>query len=279
MVYNWDMCGIAGFYGFKNKDLIKQFSQDLAHRGPDGEGSYFDGPVSLLNRRLAIIDIEGGNQPIYNEDKTMALVFVGEIYNYQELTKELKKRGHTFRTESDTEVLMHGYEEWGPSYFDRCNGMFTVAIWDTKKETLVIARDHFGIKPLYYAVLDNHGDPDNIKFMFSSELKPLIKSGLLEKKPNDRIIYRYLQFRVHDDGRETFFEGISRLMPGEYVTVSKKGVHIASYTTLQDELKQLAESPPQAPDTDEFRKLLIDSVKLRLISEVPVGTCLSGGLD
>ncbi len=274
------MCGIAGIYGFKNDDLIKRFSRDLSHRGPDGEGIFHNEQVTLLNRRLAIIDVSGGNQPMYNEDKSIALVFVGEIYNYKELTEELKKKGHVFTTESDTEVLVHGYEEWGTDYFDRCNGMFTVAIYDKNKEMLVLARDHFGIKPLYYALVkQGSGKNEKNELIFSSEIKPLINSGLIDKKPNDRTIYRYLRFRVHDDERDTFFEGVSRLMPGEVLTLSAKGMHLQSFTTLQDDLKALSEKKPQKADVNKFRDLFIDSVRLRLMSEVPVGTCLSGGLD
>src|SRR3989344_1360924 len=210
------MCGIAGFYGVKNDDLINKFSKELENRGPDGEGFYIDEKVTLLNRRLAIIDREGGDQPIYNEDKSIIIVFVGEIYNYQEQTKELVKLGHKFRTKSDTEVVVHAYEQWGVKSFDRHNGMFVFALYDKKKEKLLLVRDHFGIKPLYYSILDSI---PTVKIVFSSEIKPLIYSGLVKKKPNDRIIYRYLKYRIHDNQKETFFEGVNRLMPGEYITV------------------------------------------------------------
>ena len=192
------MCGIAGFVGFRDDNLIKQFSTWLEHRGPDGEGFYIDDEVALLSRRLAIIDVKGGDQPIYNEDESIVVVYNGEIYNYLELRSELEKTGHTFKTHSDTEVIVHGYEEWGDTCFDKFNGMFGIALHDKKRKRTLLVRDHFGIKPLYFC------SPSTSRIMFSSEIKPLIYSGLISVEPNDRIIYRYLKYRIHDDGRETF---------------------------------------------------------------------------
>src|SRR3990167_10357493 len=136
------MCGIGGFTGFKDEKLIKQLSEDMKHRGPDGDGFYIDGNVSLMNRRLAIIDRKGGDQPIYNEDKTVVVVYNGEIYNYLELKHELETLGHVFKTKSDTEVIVHGYEQWGVDCFDKFNGMFGAALYDINKKKLVLARDH-----------------------------------------------------------------------------------------------------------------------------------------
>src|SRR3989338_11282471 len=152
------MCGIAGFYGFRDDKLIKKISKELEHRGPDGEGFYLDDKVTLLNRRLAIIDRPGGGQPIFNEDKTLAITFNGEIYNFSQIRRELVKSGHKFRTKTDTEVIVHGYEEWGTRCFDRLNGMFAIALFDKKQEKLILARDHFGIKPLYFSILDSVSD-------------------------------------------------------------------------------------------------------------------------
>ncbi|MGB3019657.1 MAG: asparagine synthetase B, partial [Microgenomates group bacterium] len=182
------MCGIAGFYGFENKKLIKQFSKDLSHRGPDGEGIFSNEKVSLLNRRLAIIDLKTGDQPIYNEDKNIVTVYNGEIYNYKQLRKELEGNGHRFKTLSDSEVIVHAYEEWGDSCFDRFNGMFAVALFDKEKERLILARDHFGIKPLYFSILPNKS------LIFASEIKPLLNSRLVKTRPNDKVIYRYLKY-------------------------------------------------------------------------------------
>lgn len=277
------MCGIAGFYGFKDDSLIRKISKELEHRGPDGEGYFTSQTVTLLNRRLAIIDRKGGDQPIYNEDRSLVLVFVGEIYNFQEERKELLKAGHTFRTHSDTEVVVHAYEEWGEKSFDRHNGMFTIALYDTKKDTLILARDHFGIKPLYYAfphIGRQKNSSANTRLMFSSEIKPLIQSGLIEKKPNDRILYRYLRYRIHDDQEETFFAGVHRLMPGEMLIVEKGRVQKRMYTRLREELEAM---PEEAHLTEahikKFSSLLTEAITMRLMSEVPVGTCLSGGLD
>ncbi len=275
------MCGIAGFYGFRNDNLLKQFSRELEHRGPDGEGMYIDETVSLLNRRLAIIDVEGGNQPIYNEDRTVAVTYNGEIYNYQELRKTLESKGHKFTTQSDTEVIVHGYEEWGEMCFDRFNGMFGIALYDKNKKRLILARDHFGIKPLYYSLLSN----SHVKFgmLFSSEIKPIINSGFVKKIPNDRIIYRYLHDRVHDDTDETFFHGIYRLLPGELMTITESAFEKKKYSNLEEELTRLSHQQNLhivgANTVSVFKEKLTESVRLRLVSEVSVGTCLSGGLD
>jgi len=271
------MCGIAGFYGFQNDELIKKISHQLAHRGPDGEGLYIDDVVTLLNRRLAIIDREGGNQPIYNEDRSIMIVYNGEIYNYRELQQSLVKKGHLLLTQSDTEVILHGYEEWGVDFFDQLNGMFAIAIYDKRGKKLVLARDHFGIKPLYYSLINHLKMPSLI---FSSEITPIFQSGLIDKKPNDEIIYRYLRYRIHDDSRETFFSGIERLLPGETHIITPKGIEKKEYSSLRKDLKKnSSNSSISDKDIYVFKKKLLQAIKKRLISEVPVGTCLSGGLD
>ncbi|MBI3366707.1 asparagine synthase (glutamine-hydrolyzing) [Candidatus Roizmanbacteria bacterium] len=270
------MCGIAGFYGFRDDDLIKKISTELEHRGPDGEGYDIDDTVTLMNRRLAIIDVKGGDQPIYNEDKSISIIFVGEVYNYRELTKELIKKGHTFKTKSDTEMIVHAYEQWGESSFDRFNGMFVFALYDKKKKKLILARDHFGIKPLYYSSIGT----ERVKMIFSSEIKPIIYSGLIKKRPNDRIIYRYLKYRVHEDNDETFFEGIYRLLPGQMLVLQNGKKTLKQFSNLESELQNMKDSKEvNEKNIRQFKKELIDAVRLRLISEVPVGSCLSGGLD
>lgn len=275
------MCGIAGYYGFKGENLLKQFSSELAHRGPDGEGSYVKDSVGLLNRRLAIIDVKGGDQPIYNEDKSMVVVYNGEIYNFEKTHDELVKLGHTFKTKSDTEVVVHAYEEWGEKSFDRHNGMFAFALYDIKKDKLYLVRDHFGIKPLYYSILPDDGSGHS-RIIFSSEIKPLINSGLIQKKPNDRIIYRYLKFRIHDDQAETFFEGVYKLLPGEMMVLHENRHSIKTYTHLKEDLLHLADKKQKGLSKEQknlFAGKLEEAIRMRLISEVPVGTCLSGGLD
>lgn len=269
------MCGIAGYYGIADKKLIKQFSKELAHRGPDGEGIFQTEQVSLLNRRLAIIDLKTGDQPIYNEDRSLVVVYNGEIYNYKQLRRELEELGHRFKTLSDTEVIVHGYEQWGEHCFDRCNGMFAVALYDMKREELILARDHFGIKPLYFAVL-----PDK-SVLFSSEIKPIIHSGLVTAATNEKVLYRYLTFRVHSDGPETFFKDVYSLMPGQFLKIRKKTINNGYFSRLEEELKELAARPAIANDdaTDSFKSALVEAITRRLIADVPVGTCLSGGLD
>ncbi len=246
-----------------------------AHRGPDGEGYYVDGSIGLAQLRLAIIDREHGVQPLYNKDKSLVIVYNGEVYNYRELRTELEAEGHEFATQSDTEVVLQAYAAWGTAAFDKLNGMFALAIHDKKADKLVLARDHFGIKPLYVA------RPAKGQLMFASEIKPLIESGLIEKKPNDRAIYRYLRFRIHEDSSETFFAGITKLMPGEVLEITKDGEKLSSFTTLKDDLKRLASenNPYSADAAAEYKKRLMESIKVRLQSEVPVGTSFSGGLD
>jgi asparagine synthase (glutamine-hydrolysing) len=270
------MCGIAGYYGFTDDKLIKKFSKELEHRGPDGEGIHSHDNVTILSRRLAIIDVKGGDQPIFNEDKSVVVVYNGEIYNYRELRAELEAAGHVFKTHSDTECIIHGYEEWGDTCFDRFNGMFGIALHDMKRKRLLLVRDHFGIKPLYYAY-----DKNNSKnILFSSEIKPLIWSGLIDKKPNDKVIYRYLKYRIHDEGEETFFEGVRRLLPGQMMIIEKGNVTIKYFTKLRKELGEMPVKPDVTEyDIKDFHNGLTDAIRMRLVSEVPVGTCLSGGLD
>ncbi len=285
-MYNRSMCGIAGFYNLNNQKLLKEFSKELEHRGPDGEGMYINSKVNLLSRRLAIIDRKGGDQPIYNEDKSLVIVFNGEIYNYQELTEDLKKKNHIFKTHSDTEAIIHLYEEYGEDCFEKLNGMFTVAIYDTKKEKLVLARDHFGIKPLYY-VMGATGDKADMgdkgetgkALLFSSEIKPLLKSGYIKPEVNEKILYRYLRYRIHDDTEETFFNGIHRLLPGQMLTIQNETITKKSYLSSDWPKKMNLQDLSESEIIERFKKQLYEAVRLRLISEVPVGTSFSGGLD
>ncbi|MCX7996774.1 MAG: asparagine synthase (glutamine-hydrolyzing) [Patescibacteria group bacterium] len=270
------MCGIGGLCGFRDDRIIKKMSQLMRHRGPDGEGIFSNDKVSLLNRRLAIIDRAGGDQPIWNEDKTVVVVFNGEIYNYRELRVELESRGHYFSTHSDTEVIVHSYEEWGDTCFDRFNGMFGIALYDIKRERLLLARDHFGIKPVYYA----YDRENNNRILFASEIRPILESGLVDKKPNERILYRYLVYRIHDENEETFFAGVRRLLPGQMMLIENGKVNIRYYTQFQRKLKEITPKKTLSPhDVTEFREKVITAIHRRLVSEVPVGSALSGGLD
>lgn len=274
------MCGICGYYGLENKqEILKSMNTAQSHRGPDGEGYYEKGNVGLGHRRLAIIDRKGGAQPMISVNNSVAIVFNGEIYNFRELREELIQLGRAFKTHSDTEVVLQAYDEWGDDSFDRLNGMFAIAINDERRRRFVLVRDHFGIKPLYYAQKGTEKSP---KVIFGSEIKSILASGQIKVEPNDNIIYRYLKFRIHDDGRDTFFKGISRLGAGEKLVIDSNGLEISSYTSLVETLKSAALRPGTsytAKDAKKYRDLLIDSVKARLISEVPVGTSLSGGLD
>ena len=271
------MCGIAGIYGQKDNNLLNTLSKNLIHRGPDDEGRYLDEDLSMVIRRLSIIDISKGSQPKFNEDKSIIVTFNGEIYNYRELSKKLKNLGHQIVTNSDTEIIAHAYEEWDIKAFDMFDGMFAIALYDKKKKTLLLARDHFGIKPLYYVITKTK---KNQTVAYSSEIKPLLYSGLAKAIPDDRIIYRYLKYRIHDDNRGTFFKGIKRLMPGEVMFINKNNIKIKKYTDILNTLKtNTTGNRANINIIDGFKILLNKSIQNRLISDVPVGTCLSGGLD
>ncbi|MCY0903803.1 asparagine synthase (glutamine-hydrolyzing) [Arthrobacter sp. H14-L1] len=278
------MCGIAGYYGFgEDEALLREMNSCIVHRGPDGEGYYTHGQVGLAHRRLSIIDVAHGQEPMISQDGQTVLVYNGEVYNYLDLRDELVALGRTFLTVSDTEVVLQAYEEWGDAAFDRFNGMFGFAIHDRRNNRLVLARDHFGIKPLYYA---NAGTVEDPKLLFGSEIKPLLAAGKLDTFPNERILFRYLQFRIHDEEAQTFFDGVNKLMPGEKLVVDTSpdapaGFAVSPYTRFKEELAELAEiGTPYSPAViDEYRSRFTEGVRLRLQSEVPVGTALSGGLD
>ncbi len=275
------MCGIAGYVGFAEdgQPLLKTMNKCQAHRGPDGEGFYTDGDVGFAHRRLAIIDRKRGIQPITDADKKYVLIYNGEIYNYKELRDELMAAGYQFITDSDSEVIVQAYAHWGIDAFDKLNGMFGLALYDTKTKETILARDHFGIKPLYFV---NKGDTKKPKILFASEIKTLLATKKFDTSPNDKLIYRYLRYRIHEDRPETFFTGIYKLMPGEVMTISpKQGLKIQSYTKLQDILAAESEhnKPYTVDETATYQQKLTESIRMRLMSEVPVGTCLSGGLD
>jgi len=275
------MCGIAGYHGLPaDPALLERMNAHQQHRGPDGDGICVDGPCGLAHRRLSIIDIAHGQQPMDTADGRYAIAYNGEVYNYLDLRGELEALGRTFTTDSDTEVVLQAFAQWGADAFDRFNGMFGLAIWDRHEQRLTLARDHFGIKPLYVAMVPNPSG-EGEALLFSSEIKPILASGLYDKRVNDRSVYGYLRFRAHEDGTETFFEGIERLAPGEMLEADANGIRRRMFTRLKEELLELAsvQRPYDAAAAAEYKRRLVESVRLRLQSEVPVGTSLSGGLD
>lgn len=275
------MCGVYGFSGKPDKELLDRMGAVLIHRGPDDCGSLELPSVSLGHRRLSIIDLETGHQPLANEDGTVWLVFNGEVYNYRELRAELVQHGHAFKTNSDTEVIIHAYEEYGPECFARFNGMWAVAIADTRRGRLVLARDHFGIKPLYYARSGG-------RLLFASEIKALLQDPSLPARANDQMVYEYLVHGLHDHRPETFFEGIYHLPAATYMEVAL-GDAMADDAKVGDaaafeSARPVAFWTPRlsedgSGDPDEFRELFRKAVERRLVADVPVGSCLSGGLD
>ena len=251
--------------------ITKTMSDSLIHRGPDGSGSYSSPHISLGHRRLAIIDLVTGDQPMISGDKRFAIVFNGEIYNYIELREELRSLGRKFRTTSDTEVLLQAFEQWGHSCTAKLNGMWSFVVWDDKEKRLFASRDRFGIKPLYYAVKDG-------MFLFASEPKALLASGALSRAVNRRMVYDYLAFTITDHTAETFFEEISQLPPGHSMVVD---LSIQPKTGRFWQLPEILRPSDKGDDllVREFRELFSDAVRLRLRSDVPVGSCLSGGID
>ncbi|WP_344309295.1 asparagine synthase (glutamine-hydrolyzing) [Fodinicola feengrottensis] len=273
------MCGLAGYIGVDSSHgmaLLGRMSRAQVHRGPDGDGTFVQAGLGLTHRRLAVIDRAGGAQPMRSQDGRYVLAYNGEVYNYRELRGELVAAGHTFSSASDTEVVLAAWIEWGEAAFDRFDGMFALAIADTVTGQMTLVRDQFGIKPLYLAE-DGAG-----RVFFSSEIRPILATGLIQARPDDTTVYRYLQFRVHDDTQRTFFAGISRLMPGELAVISPAGrVSRRTYTSLYADLRSLARTPRPYDDAarQRFADALRSSIRSRLVSDVPVGTALSGGLD
>lgn len=266
------MCGFVGFVGKQKKDtknkIIKKMADAIVHRGPDSDGYYTDESIALGFRRLSIIDLKGGSQPIYNEDKTKVIVFNGEIYNYQELKEELLQKGHIFTTNTDTEVILHGYEEYKESLFPRLRGMFAFVIYDTKTKEVVGCRDHFGIKPFYYYHKDD-------EFMFGSEIKGLIPHPNFVKEVNDKSLKMYLIFQ-YSVFEETFFKNVYKLKPGHYFKYKDGSLEIKQYfDIIYDKVNK-----PYDEYKKDIKNVLASSIKYHQItSDVEVGSYLSGGVD
>lgn len=263
------MCGIAGFYGFEDKSLLKKMADSLIHRGPDDDGYYENKNVMLANRRLSIIDLSTGKQPIYNEDKSIAIVYNGEIYNFKELRKGLEKKGHRFYTNTDTETIVHCYEEYGIDCLKLFNGMFVFALYDGNKKQLLLARDRCGIKPLYYTILDDNS------LLFASEIKSILQFDKVKREVDLDALNYFIRLR-YVPKEKTMFKGIKKLLPGNYLLVSKKGIKIENYWKLDIKINN---NINEAYAIKKLKELIKQSVALQMISDVPIGSFLSGGLD
>ena len=264
------MCGICGFTGNipDNEKIIHKMAEVITHRGPDSEGFYTDESISMGFRRLSIIDLEGGTQPIYSQDKSKVLTFNGEIYNYKELRKELIDMGYEFYTQTDSETILHGYEAWGEKVLDRLRGMFGFAIYDKKDGSLFIARDFFGIKPMHYALVGDH-------LVYGSEIKSILEFPLYEKKFNARTLDNYLSFQ-YALPPETFFEGIYCLLPGHYLRFKDGKVTTTRYWEATFEPD---ETLTEEEAVDRIEQVFEKSVDAHKISDVEVGCFLSSGVD
>lgn len=269
------MCGITGIFNYRSKSPVKRhvaekMKNTIIHRGPDDEGSYFfdDAGLFLGFRRLSIIDLSTGHQPMCNEDGAVWIVFNGEIYNFPELRSELKSYGHIFKTNSDTETILHAYEQWGMEAFSRLNGMYGFALWDSNKRQLILARDPFGIKPLYYWTNDK-------SIAFGSELKSILHHPEVVREVDLQAIGDFLTLTYVPSPR-TAFSGIKKLPPGFAVICSEKGF----------EIKRFYRKPPRLNNSyketdliEELRERIVQAIKRQMISDVPIGAMLSGGVD
>jgi asparagine synthase (glutamine-hydrolysing) len=271
------MCGITGWANLDAgtpppagaRELLHSMCERMLHRGPDSEGLMVSTGVALGMRRLAIIDLVTGEQPTWNEDQTVAVILNGEIYNYRELRAELEQRGHTFRSQSDTEVLPHLYEEYGAEMVQHLNGMFAFALWDARRRRLLLARDRFGEKPLYWGVFDQ-------TLLFASEPKVLLAHPAVRSSLNLDALRQYLSFD-YVPAPLTIYEGINKLPAAHTLTLTDGRIETRAYWCLSYETKQPAPSETEA--AEHLQRLLADSVRMRLVSDVPLGVLLSGGVD
>jgi asparagine synthase (glutamine-hydrolysing) len=271
------MCGFAGFVDTREgeracPELLARMTEKLSHRGPDSEGSFVEDALGLGFRRLSIIDLRGGDQPIFNEDRSVVLMCNGEIYNYRELRKTLVQKGHRFRTNSDVEVLLHLYEEEGTDFLNTLNGQFSFVIYDRKERRLFLARDHFGVNPLYYTFKDG-------LFVFASEVKAILEHPRVGRGVDLTGLDQTLSFPGLVSPR-TMFEGIQSLKSGHYIVVEDSRLKVAEYWDLDYPMAgECSYDKPESYYVEELKGLLARSVEYRLQSEVPVGFYLSGGLD
>jgi asparagine synthase (glutamine-hydrolysing) len=273
------MCGIAGIFNFGtlapvDQAALARATAAMVHRGPDDEGFYIDGELGLGNRRLSIIDLPGGHQPISNEDSTVWITFNGEIYNYRDLRQGLETRGHHFRTASDTEAIVHLYEEHGLACVEQLRGMFAFALWDVPRRRLWVARDRIGIKPLFYNLAQG-------KLEFASELRALAelqKDGGRKFEVDPQAVYDFFGFR-YVPAPGTFYKGVQKLLPGHYLLVDHSGARTVTWWDLP--VEEDGDAPHHSAQAwgEHVIELLRESVRLRLIADVPVGVFLSGGVD
>ena len=266
------MCGIAGIFDLAggpvvgHSDVLTRMTRALVHRGPDDEGYLIDGPAGLGFRRLSIIDLAGGHQPLGNEDGTVWVIFNGEIYNYRDLTETLEGKGHVFKTRADTECIVHAYEEWGPSCLDRFRGMFAFAVWDQRRQQLFLARDRLGKKPLYYAQV---GDT----LLFGSEIKALLPFPGLDRSIDLEALSDFLSL-LYIPSPKSIFRQVRKLPPGHFLLAGREGVRVQRYWEVS-----FAPGNDQGRPVEQLAEILQQSVAARLRSDVPLGAFLSGGLD
>lgn len=266
------MCGICGIFDLTgnpiNRETLTRMRSIIRHRGPDGEGEFLDHEVGLGHRRLSIIDVGGGGQPIGNEDGSVQIVFNGEIYNFIELRNELISLGHRFKTRSDTEVIVHAYEQWGSACVKRFNGMFAFALWDVKKRELFLARDHLGIKPVYYVTIGS-------QLLFASEIKSLLQHPACPREVDLEALAELFTFR-YVPSPKTLFQKIMKLPPAHYMVASRAGLRIERFW---DWVPRRQNGRKEADLIEEYQNLLEDAVRLQMRSDVPVGLFLSSGVD
>jgi asparagine synthase (glutamine-hydrolysing) len=267
------MCGIYGVVDFRQEsiptqELLAKMGKVLLHRGPDNEGHYIAKGIAFGLRRLSIIDLAGGHQPIANEDETVWVICNGEIYNFQELRTDLEARGHVFRCNSDTEVIVHLYEEEGLEFFKRLRGMFALALWDVSRSRLVLGRDRLGEKPLYV-----RREPH--RMLFASEIKSILQAEDVPRRVNFQALHEYLALG-YVPASWTLFEGIEKVLPGHYLLVEKGQVYDREYWEVQFEQIEESSEPEWI---ERVREKLLESVRLQLVSDVPLGAFLSGGID
>jgi asparagine synthase (glutamine-hydrolysing) len=266
------MCGITGIFCFDgapvDRQILEAMTSAIAHRGPDGTGLFIDRGMGLGHRRLSIIDLDGGAQPLSNEDGSLTVVFNGEIYNYLELREDLIAKGHKFRTASDTEVIVHSYDEWGTGCVNRFNGMFAFALWDRNRREIFIARDHLGIKPLYHTRIGN-------AIYFASEIKALLAHPSCERRVDLNALAELFTLR-YVPSPKTLFAGISKLPPAHSAVIRETGVEFERYW---NKLPNVTTGRSEEDAIEEYRGLLQDAVRLQMRSDVPVGLFLSSGID